>query len=151
MKTKKYVNSKTLENMKRYRNYFLAGADKETIRQKLELSHRQYNYLVDKYKDYFYSKDVVEQESIRTLERIKKVENTAFAEYMQDRTPANLRAYLDSVKTATELKDRFGLVPKKSLDVNVNVDTKLDTLKKILDGVVVELADEDYNEQKQIE
>lgn len=136
--------------MKRYRTYFLAGVDEETIREKLELSHRQYNYLVDRYRDYFYSKEIVDQEAIRTLERIKKVENTAFTEYMRDRTPANLKAYLNSVETSMELKDRFGLVPKKSLDVNVKVDSKTETLKKILDGVVIELSNED-NEQKKIE
>ena len=140
---KKYVNTKTLDNLKRYRTYFLAGADRKTIQSKLELTHRQYTYLVAKYKDYFYSKDIVEQEAIRTLERIKKVENIAFTEYMQDRTPSNLRAYLDSVKTSTDLKDRFGLVPKKSLDVNVQVDSKVEILKKILDGVAIELENGD--------
>jgi hypothetical protein len=144
--TGKRFNSQTLARIKKYKELLLEGKSKPEIMKEMKLSHKRYKRLIDRYDEIYYNPAVIAQDVKKMVERISKVDDLAFKDLLSEKDKDNYETYLKVHKQTLDTKARCGLMPKESKDINVNIDSKSEALKKILDGVVVELSDEEYEE-----
>ena len=149
--TGKRMTSQVLARVKKYKELLLEGKSKPEIMELMHLSHKRYKRLVDNFDELYYTPEVIAQEVKKMVGRISMTDDMAFKDLLKDKDKDKYETYLKVHKQTLDTKARCGLMPKETKDINVNIDHKTEVLKKILDGVVIELSKEDFEDDQKPE